>query len=128
MSFPGSASLDNVTGVTVAHRLVCLLSVSACGNPPPAPAAPTAPRARAVSTAIAEQRFADDDQGFGFAEPDRRARLEAALASLDPVIDDEMTKQALRGLAIGVVIDGELAYAKGLGVTDIDSGARPTPD
>ena len=69
-----------------------------------------------------------ESPGFAFKDPERRKKLEAAFPALDKAIEDEAKKQSLRGIAIGVVIDGELAYAKGVGVVAIDAKAAPDAD
>lgn len=103
--------------------------------PPLAPssiaASPTAtPAARPAPTAAPGEPMvvADVDAGFAFLDPDRRSKLAAALAAIDAVVDDERQKQQLPGLALGIVIDGELAYAKGFGVTDLETKAKPDAD
>lgn len=74
------------------------------------------------------QRFAPDGITYRFADPDRKAKLAAGLATLDAAIADEMAKRKLPGLAIGVVIDGELAYAKGFGGIAPGNAEAPTAD
>jgi CubicO group peptidase (beta-lactamase class C family) len=95
--------------------------------PPPVQALPPAVPASAPAPA-AEQLFAPATPPPAFADPDRRAKLAAAFPSLDKALEDERTKQAVPGVAIGVVIDGELAYAKGFGVVDPASKAVPDAD
>ncbi len=50
----------------------------------------------------------------------------AAAPKVDAVVADEMTRQHVPGLALGIVVDGELVYAKGYGIADVD--ARTAPD
>ncbi|MEO6775963.1 MAG: serine hydrolase domain-containing protein [Kofleriaceae bacterium] len=121
-------------------RLVLVLVV-ACGSSSPPASAPRAAPGPAPGPAVtppaepappppvaAVQRFADHDQGYAFADPARRARLAAAFPAIDTAVADEMKKRDLKGLAIGIVIDGELAYAKGFGVVDPASKAAPDAD
>ena len=62
---------------------------------------------------VAEQLFAAGDAAPAFTDPDRRAKLAAAFPALDKALEQERAKQGLPGVAVGIVIDGELAYAKG---------------
>lgn len=71
---------------------------------------------------------ADSEPGFTFKDPDRRKKLEAAFPAIEKLIDEEMKKQGLPGLAVGIVIDGELALAKGFGVTSLASKTAPDAD
>jgi CubicO group peptidase (beta-lactamase class C family) len=70
---------------------------------------------------------ADSDPGFAFKDPKRRAKLEAAFPAIEKAIDEEMKAQALPGLAFGIVIDGELVFSKGFGVT-VPGGKVPDAD
>ena len=104
--------------------------VVACGGSDSRPVAPKPPMpepapppavAAAATTPVApviEQIFAPMSPAPTFADPDRRAKLMAALPALDKVLEQERVAQGVQGVAVGVVIDGELAYAKGLGVID----------
>lgn len=70
----------------------------------------------------------DEPSAPGFRDPDRRKKLEAAFPTIEKMITDEMKAQGLPGLSFGIVIDGELAYAKGFGVTDLESKRVPDAD
>src|SRR5262245_48265648 len=108
-------------------RLVVLSSLIACSGAappatqPPVPTAAPSPVARPVMPAAVPAVVAlptmtvGDAPGPAFKDPERRKKLEAAFPAIDKIVEDEMKKQALPGIAIGVVIDGELAYAKGFG-------------
>jgi len=69
---------------------------------------------------------ADTELRFTFRDPDRRKKLEAAFPAIEKMIGEQMKAQALPGLAFGIVIDGELAYAKGFGV--VSEGSKQVPD
>jgi CubicO group peptidase (beta-lactamase class C family) len=84
---------------------------------------PTAPAPAAV-----EQTFADSDQGFTFLDPDRRKKLEAAFPAIDTAMAEEMSAQNAPGFAIGIVIDGDLAYSKGYGTTTLGKDLVPDAD
>ena len=121
------------------RRVICVLLAAACSNPTPRPQLPvSAPPPIAVATPAAvpmtpaapaiAMKFADGDPGFAFADPARRKKLEAAFPAIDKLIDDEVKAQKLAGIAIGIVIDGELSYAKGFGVTDPETKTPVTAD
>src|SRR5262245_57001498 len=111
-------------------RPALLIVLAACAStraPAPPPSAPPAtasdrPAAPAPAPApVVAPVVTGTDPGFAFLDPDRRTKLTAAFAKVDAAVEDEMKKQDLPGLAIGIVIDGELAYAKGFGVTDLET-------
>ena len=95
---------------------------------PPAPPTPTASLASPVAPAPPAQRFADADLGYRFDDPDRKAKLTAAAQKVDTVVADEMTREHVPGLALGIVVDGDLVYAKGYGVADVDAKTAPDLD
>jgi CubicO group peptidase (beta-lactamase class C family) len=106
--------------------------IVACGaaSPPPAPPtpspSPTPPPP--VAATPAAQRFAEVDLGYRFDDPDRKAKLVAAAQKADTVVAEEMARQHVPGLALGIVVDGELVYAKGYGVADVDAKTAPDLD
>jgi CubicO group peptidase (beta-lactamase class C family) len=55
-----------------------------------------------------------------FRDPDRKAKVVAALPKVEERIAAEVAGRKLPGFAFGVVLDGELVYAKGFGVADLD--------
>lgn len=118
-------------------KRLLLATLVACGSSTRAPAppasaslAPATPVAEPVPAppAVAAQRFDDHDAGYAFGDPDRRAKLTAAVAGMDAAISDEMKQRDLKGLAIGIVIDGELAYSKGFGIVDPTTKTVPDAD
>jgi CubicO group peptidase (beta-lactamase class C family) len=72
--------------------------------------------------------FATASPAPTFTDPDRRKKLAAAFPELDKVLEQERATQAVPGVSIGVVIDGDLAYAKGFGVVDPTTKAVPDAD
>ncbi|MEZ4768825.1 MAG: serine hydrolase [Caldilineales bacterium] len=52
----------------------------------------------------------------------------ATVAQIDAMVQDMMERNKLPGFALGVVKDGELVYAKGFGVANLDSGEPVTPE
>jgi CubicO group peptidase (beta-lactamase class C family) len=63
-----------------------------------------------------------------FVHPARRAKLEAALAGIEPAIREQMDRMRVPGLAWGVVIDGELVRSGGMGVRETASAAPVDAD
>lgn len=55
-------------------------------------------------------------------------RVADAIALLDLWIEEQRAYHHLPGIAIGVVYDQELVWAKGYGVSDLESGAPVTPE
>jgi CubicO group peptidase (beta-lactamase class C family) len=95
------------------------LALAACGSagaPPASPAA--APPAPA-------QTFADADPPLAFRDPERLRKLTSVFPRIDEIGEDEVRSQGLPSLALGVVIDGELKYAKGFGG---EAGKKPDLD
>ena len=109
-----------------------LIALAACAPvaPPVAPPSlatpPPATVAPAAAPPPAAQVFADDEPAYGFADPRRREKLASAFGAIDALVDAELLKHDLPGLALGVVIDGELSHFRGAGVTDL--GTRVAPD
>jgi CubicO group peptidase (beta-lactamase class C family) len=94
------------------------LLAAAC-SPPALPPQPVAPPARFAEPSLPPPVFAD---------PARRDKLLAALPVIDQHLATQIDKWKLPGLAVGVVIDGELVHEKGFGVLDVDSRAPVTAD
>jgi CubicO group peptidase (beta-lactamase class C family) len=63
-----------------------------------------------------------------FTDPGRRTKLEAAFPEIEKIFDKALRDTGTPGMAYGVVIDGEIALVKGLGVADRTSGRAVTPD
>ncbi|HEX7844055.1 MAG TPA: serine hydrolase domain-containing protein, partial [Kofleriaceae bacterium] len=119
-----------------------VLAVVACSSPPasrPAPPTPTSsaplasppatePPAVVPAAPPPAQRFSDGELGYRFDDPDRKGKLVAAANQVDLAVADEMTRQHIPGLALGIVIDGELVYSKGYGFADLDAKTPPDLD
>lgn len=58
-----------------------------------------------------------------FAQADRKERLAAAFPEIERYFVSRVASDHLPGLAFGIVIDGELAYGKGLGLRDVAASA-----
>ena len=63
-----------------------------------------------------------------FTDPARRVKLEQAFPKLDRIFEDFQRYRRAPGLVYGVVIDGELAHVKALGVRSRASGEPVTPE
>jgi len=112
-------------------RVLLSLLVGACSAPQPTrPAAPPPSPLLAPTVApvvpTTPQLFADGDPGFEFTDPNRHDKLSAAFPAIDKALEE--IKQGLPGFAVGIVIDGELAYSKGFGVTTLGGTTKPDAD
>ncbi|HEY3808135.1 MAG TPA: serine hydrolase domain-containing protein [Kofleriaceae bacterium] len=94
----------------------------------PAPVPGPAPVAVKPAEPVVEQLFVPPAAASTFADPERRAKLAAAFPAIDKALELERATQGVPGLAVGIVIDGELAYAKGFGVVDPSTKAVPDAD
>ncbi len=65
---------------------------------------------------------------LALAGPARAAEEAASGASLDACVDGLFALHLAPGMAVAAVRDGELAYARGAGVADLDSGRPVTPE
>jgi CubicO group peptidase (beta-lactamase class C family) len=94
------------------------LGIAACGGGatprPPAPARQST-RTTPPEPRQAGQSFATADPEFTFPDPDRRRKLESAFPAVDVIVQEAVTRGEMPGAAVGIVIDGDLAYAKGFG-------------
>jgi CubicO group peptidase (beta-lactamase class C family) len=61
----------------------------------------------------------------GSTSPARRAKLAALAPRLDQLLRTNMQESGATGLVAGVVLDGELAYARALGVREVTLPAAP---
>ena len=94
----------------------------------PALSAPSAPSALRAASATPPQQYADSALVETFAAADRKAKLAAAFPALDAHLSAQLAAQKLPGLVLGVIIDGDLAYAKGFGFADLATRAPATAD
>jgi len=63
-----------------------------------------------------------------FTDPDRRAKLARAFPEIEGLLTRFTEQRQIPGAVFGVVIDGELAWSKGVGVRDVASGAAVDVD
>jgi CubicO group peptidase (beta-lactamase class C family) len=87
--------------------------------PSPRPPAPTSP---------VIQAFAESEPEYAFADPDRRKKLASTFPAIEAMASAEVRAHELPGMVLGVVVDGELAYAGGFGVTDLETRVKPDAD
>ena len=52
----------------------------------------------------------------------------ANFQAIDPIFEKIMTERHIPGLVYGVVVDGKLAYVRALGVQDVATGTKVTPE
>lgn len=57
-----------------------------------------------------------------FTDPERRAKLASAFADIDALVETEQRSSGAPAMALGVVIDGELAFVTGKGSRDLEKG------
>jgi CubicO group peptidase (beta-lactamase class C family) len=55
-------------------------------------------------------------------------RVDAAIGKLDGLADELMKRSGIPGMAVAVVHDGKVVYAKGFGVKDVRTGAKVDAD
>jgi hypothetical protein len=73
----------------------------------------------------APARFAEPPLDVpAFLDPDRRAKIAAVVPKLDAHFAELMAKSKIPGLAVGLVVDGDLVWSKGYGVRSLD-GKEP---
>ena len=63
-----------------------------------------------------------------FADPDRARKLAAAFPEVERLFIAWAKQRHMPGAVVGVLIDGELAWVKTVGVRELDSRAPVTPD
>jgi CubicO group peptidase (beta-lactamase class C family) len=124
---------------TIASLLVGVAVLfAACSGSDSRPVTPKSPVAESAPVSIpvaakrpepvVEQIFAPGLPAPSFADPDRGAKLAAAFPALDKALEKQRVAHDVAGVVVGVVIDGELAYAKGFGVVDPATKAVPDAD
>jgi D-alanyl-D-alanine-carboxypeptidase/D-alanyl-D-alanine-endopeptidase len=64
----------------------------------------------------------------GHTTPERRAKLVAVRPKLDELYEKHAREARPTGMAVGIVMDGELVYVKTLGVQDVASNTPVSPD
>src|SRR4051812_19099138 len=99
-------SMVGVRSIAASAVLLAVAS-AACGSRGAAPAA-VSPALRPSAPFVP-----------GSTTPARRARLQAIASKLDELLRAQMRDAGATGVVAGVVLDGELAYARAIGVRDL---------
>jgi CubicO group peptidase (beta-lactamase class C family) len=63
-----------------------------------------------------------------FADTGRAARIEALLPEIDKLYQEQADKEHLPGLAYGILLDGKLIHAKGIGFANVEQKLAAAPD
>ncbi|MEO8584692.1 MAG: serine hydrolase domain-containing protein [Acidobacteriota bacterium] len=84
--------------------------------------------AAALSSFAALPLLAETVPPARFEDPDRRGKLAAAFPEVEKIFAEAVEKQHMPGAAMGIVIDGELVFTKGLGVRDVAANAPVDAD
>jgi CubicO group peptidase (beta-lactamase class C family) len=63
-----------------------------------------------------------------FADPDRARTLATAYPEIERLFADRAARAHIPGAAFGIVVDGELVFAKGIGLRDVATQAPADPD
>ena len=130
--------LATVTRISLAALAASLaVACAPCAPPSPPPSPPpvqvapvqVAPAQAAPSGPVAlVQPVAEDSADYVFSDPNRRAKLASAFPAIDALGQDAIQSHGVPGVSIGVVVDGQLAYANGFGFTDDQTMTRPGVD
>lgn len=77
---------------------------------------------RKVERAPAPVRLVEPGAVPRFADPDRRAKLASAFPEIEALVEKERANAGAPAMALGVVVDGELAFVTGKGARDLEKG------
>lgn len=105
-----------VSALALAFSTVLVLAGCTFGSPPAAAPSPSA-------TGTVDPDPARDSLATVTPE-----NIEAALADLEASVEDAMDRTGTPGIAVGVISGGEVVFAEGFGVRDVDSGEPVDPD
>jgi CubicO group peptidase (beta-lactamase class C family) len=94
----------------------------------PVPAAPVAPASDPFPVEPETQTFAATEPTPTFADHDRLKKLRSGFSAIDAIVNEELSRQKVPGMVVGVVVDGELAFVKGFGYADVAKNAKPDVD
>jgi CubicO group peptidase (beta-lactamase class C family) len=108
--------------------IIPLLLVTACSaRPAQTPALPTPPLLQTPATAPAPaaapltQRFAATSWPVPSLDPQRKEKILALVPRIDAHYSEQAASKHYPGLAVGIVVDGQLVWSKGYGVRDVAS-------
>jgi hypothetical protein len=88
-----------------------------------APRAPAPTEARNPRSAARQRVFSP-----GSADPARRSKLVAVAPRLDEYYRAKLSESRATAATVGIVLDGELVYARGFGVREVESQAPVDAD
>ncbi|WP_437878534.1 serine hydrolase domain-containing protein [Sorangium sp. So ce513] len=138
MSAPAPPAAPGASLLRRAARLSLLLALTRCatGERPPASPGGSAPGPEVAREAIPAARAPVDDAPLVVAEesrvwvddPGRRAKLLAVAPQIEAHLGAELARQGIPGISFGVVVGGELAYARGFGARDPATPEAPDAD
>ena len=97
------------------RRPLLLLLASACAHRAAPAAPPTPPTPAVTSPPSPDAALVRDTLPDVFTDPQRRSKLAATLPTIREILKKIAEADRITGVAYGVVIDGELALAEGLG-------------
>jgi CubicO group peptidase (beta-lactamase class C family) len=63
-----------------------------------------------------------------FADPDRARTLATAFPEIERLFADRVARAKIPGAAFGIVVDGELVFARGIGLRDVAGGSPADAD
>src|SRR5690606_1361435 len=107
----------------IALSLFATLGIACVRQQPPlAPPAAPAPVPAAVSVRAGPATSVREVPPPTFRDPERRQKIEAALPAVHEAVARIFEADRLIGLAVGVVVDGELVFTEGLGSRDAVAG------
>ncbi|WP_437603247.1 serine hydrolase domain-containing protein [Sorangium sp. So ce590] len=119
-----------------ASVLSLLLTLAGCAASERLPTAPPTPTPGPVLHAAAPAAPAPADAPLLVAEeppawvddPERRTKLLAVVPQIEAHLVVELDRQRLPGFSIGIVVDGDLAYSRGFGLSDPAISTAPDAD
>jgi CubicO group peptidase (beta-lactamase class C family) len=108
-------------GALSGRRSWLVLALAACASPQTPPARPAGEAPSAAAPALAQRHAVQPPSPPAL--PERRAKLAELVPELDQLFSQELTRRHLPGLGVGIVLDGELVYARGFGFRDLAAKA-----
>lgn len=92
-----------------------------CASTPPPPVSPP-PEAATVAARSSPEKIVRDLPPAAFADPDRRQKIDATFPEIREQIARIVAADQIVGLAVGIVVDGELVLGDGFGVRHAEQG------
>jgi len=124
VSLPGAATLLSWAVrrplVSLSLSLGLTLGCAPAMRPITTPAAPAAPQPVGIGPAMAVREVPDP----AFVDDARRAKIAALLPAIREAVAQTFAADELVGLAVGIVVDGELVFGEGFGARHIEAGGH----